>query len=390
MTQVDTLPAGVRLTPSGKFEVQIRHPSLHKGRAFRNFDCPVEAGDYRTRRLAELNDGVKLPELTAPTKGTQLSVMLRHYLNSDTAAIAPSDRPGVIRLQNTLQGTVEALSTTWVDDWVRSLKKERLSPGTIRKKAESLARAVDWWGRKEYPLGGAPSNPLRTLKIGYSSYTPADLKPGETAVVNVSRDRRLHDGEYELLERVIQGDKREGKERAWGKADRLDMLMLFRVIVHTGLRLREAYSLRVSDVRFPLRTIHVRTSKTDAARDIPMTRLLEGWLKAYIATRGKLGKEGLIFPFWSGDENEGQTVRRDVTISLSKRFAKLFDYAGCANLVEHDLRHEATCRWMEMKDAEGRWKFRSEEVRRITGHKSESMFFRYLSLRGSDLADRLD
>ena len=60
-----------------------------------------------------------------------------------------------------------------------------------------------------------------------------------------------------------------------------------------------------------------------------------------------------------------------------------------ADLRFHDLRHEATCRWMDKRDEEGRWMYRPEEVRRITGHKSPVMFDRYLSLRGSDLADRM-
>jgi hypothetical protein len=42
-----------------------------------------------------------------------------------------------------------------------------------------------------------------------------------------------------------------------------------------------------------------------------------------------------------------------------------------------------------MKDKEGRWLYRPEEIRRITGHKNVQQFERYLSLRGRDLAERL-
>jgi integrase len=164
--------------------------------------------------------------------------------------------------------------------------------------------------------------------------------------------------------------------------------MLFRVIVHTGLRLREAYRLRLSDIKFPLRTIHVRTSKTEASRDIPTTRQLEGWLKDYVSrASGPKDGEDLIFPFWDGVNTEESLD--ECTVRLSRRFGNLFLYAGCFGITEHDLRHEATCRWVEMRNADGSWKFRTEEVRKITGHKSESMFMRYLSLRGSDLAARM-
>lgn len=44
---------------------------------------------------------------------------------------------------------------------------------------------------------------------------------------------------------------------------------------------------------------------------------------------------------------------------------------------------------MMLKAPDGHWVYRPEEVRRITGHKSVQQFERYLSLRGSDLAERM-
>lgn len=383
-----TLPKGVRPTPRGKYEATIYHSSLQGGRVSRSFDTPAEAGQYRINRLAELNKGVILPELqpARPTGSTLLSQLLRHYLNSDTSKIAKSDRKMVESLQESLKGDIAGLTNTWVDAWVREMKKQRLAPSTIRKKVESLARAVDWWNRREYQGGNAPGNALRTLPKGYSSYDDQDIKDGEQRPEDVKRDRRLHQGEYEHIEQIILGKvKNPEKERAWGKdSDRLDFLMLFRVIVHTGMRLREAYRMRRPDIRFNLRTIHVPRSKTGAARDIPMTRQVEGWLTVYLASRGD---EEIVFPFWGGSDDEG--ILEETTVKLSKRFRRMFEHAQSEGITEHDLRHEATCRWMEMKDKEGRWLFRAEEVRRITGHKSVQMFERYLSLRGSDLAERL-
>lgn len=111
-----------------------------------------------------------------------------------------------------------------------------------------------------------------------------------------------------------------------------------------------------------------------------MTREVHDWLAA-----GAGAADDLVFPFWDGDE--GSLDR--TTSRLSRLFGRLFNYAGCAGLTEHDLRHEATCRWMLMRDEQSRWLFRAEEVRRITGHRSVQQFERYLSLRGSDLAERL-
>jgi integrase len=162
------------------------------------------------------------------------------------------------------------------------------------------------------------------------------------------------------------------------------MLVFFRLLLGTGLRLREAYCLRVADLRFKLATIDIRMSKTGATREVPMTPAVEAMLSEYT---GHQDASRLVFPFWDGLRDA--VALRQTTSRLSGRFRTLFDYAECQDLVEHDLRHEATCRWVEMRDVRGNWLFRAEEVRRITGHKSDAMFMRYLSLRGSDLAARM-
>ena len=73
----------------------------------------------------------------------------------------------------------------------------------------------------------------------------------------------------------------------------------------------------------------------------------------------------------------------------SQRFANLFDQAGWAELRGHDLRHEATCRWVLMRDAKGEWMFRENEIIRMMGWTGMTMFLRYASLRAEDLGSRL-
>jgi integrase len=404
---------GIRETKSGAFELTITHALLPSGRAFRNFASEDLAVAYRDRMLAVLRAGVLPAELTrvavkaikrtAPpvrrprvqmpvahykvgSQSPQLKVLLQAYLEADTAQIAKSDRPSVVTLLGEVDGRLYGVVTDWVDAWVRHMKREsRLAPGTIRKKVEALARAIDWWNRKEYQGGQAPPNVLRLLPPGYSTYRPEDVVPGTDAKHDRKRDRRLNPGEYEEIEAVLQGKHRKERQRPWPAEGAPDLLMLFRLIVHTGLRLREAYRLRVCDIKFNLRTIHVRRSKTGAARDVPTLRILEGWLMEYIGDRGP---NEIVFPFWDGCDDEAALIR--VSRLLSGRFSTLFKHCGCKDLTEHDLRHEATCRWIEKRDSQGGWLYRDLEVRRITGHKNVQMFERYTSLRGSDLADRLD
>lgn len=402
---------GIRQTKTGRWEATIHHPLLPAGRITRNFTDLEQAKAYKAAVLALLKRGTVPPELTsagrrknptlkrkartrpappraAPlTRGqrTELHDMLGQYLEADNVNIAASDRPLVELLRRTMTGTVDGLTVVWVDAWVRSMKEElRLTPGSIRKRVESLARCLDWWHRTRSDATPKSEmlNPLRMLPRGYSAYRPDSL--GAPVPHDRHRDRRLLPGEQARIESALVGEKRPDRERPWAPGGDRDMLILFRLLLGTGLRLREAYCLRVADLRFGLATIDIRMSKTGATREVPMTPAVETMLAEY--TRGREAS-GLVFPFWNGCRDAD--VLRQATSRLTGRFRTLFAYAQCADLVEHDLRHEATCRWVEMRDARGNWLFRSEEVRRITGHKSDAMFLRYLSLRGSDLAARM-
>ena len=405
---------GIRQIKEGRWEAAISHQLLPNGRVFRTFEDERSASAYKVLMLSQLEKGVvpsellrmgirtnplpktdskKAPVVTIPvavfrgtTPASDLVEVIKGYTTQTAVKVSDSDLLTAAMLQQRVKGSVEGITTVWADAWIRQMKREeKLAPGTIRKRVECLARVVDWWNRSKYTADSMPANPLRLLPRGYSSYHPGDVPAGEEIPVDTERDRRLEPGEYEAIEQVLMGHKRCDRERPWAPDGDPEMLLLFRLIVATGLRMREAYMLRVENVRFNLRTIHVRASKTGAKRDVPMTRQLEEWLKDQVA-----GKKALdpVFSFWGGSESKD--ALRLVTARLSSRFGTLFKYAGCEDLVEHDLRHEATCRWMEMKDRNGGWLFRPEEVRKITGHKSEAMFMRYYSLRGSDLAARLD
>lgn len=370
----------IRVRDNGSVELRITHPVLAKP-YYSTHESEQAAGKYATWIEAMLDRGQVPPELQQRPKTLPLKVMMGDYLKG--APIATSDIPMVKFLQENLRVNVGDITILWAEQWVRDMKqKEHLSPGRIRKRVESLARAIDWYYKRNYEdARDIPINPLRVLPKGYSAYKDGDAPEGKEARHDVERDRRLAPGEEQAIEAAILGEKKEGKQRALELEHREAFLLLWRVIVNTGLRLREAYRLRVADVRFDLRTIHVAKSKTGTKRDIPMTKQVHDWLHEYV----KGGHNDLVFPFW-----DGEPVNLDKTSNrLSHIFARMFDYAGCVDLTEHDLRHEATCRWMLMKDAQGRWLFRPEEVRKITGHKTERMFMRYYSLRGSDLAERL-
>lgn len=266
--------------------------------------------------------------------------------------VSPMDRSLLDLLHDQLASLRmdQVLQYRWVEGWVKSLKTEaNLAPGTIRKRVGAMARMVDWYLKREAVDGTQPlANPFRLLPKNDSVYNEqvrSELAKdsSKSAKVDKARDRRLLSGEYERINEGLNGAKREDRERALELPDGKALSDLFCLIVDTGLRLREAYQLRVSDVRLHLRTLHIPASKTGAARDVPILPSLYPMLESRVAQQGTRNGKAPIFRWWSGADDAREF--KQVTDMLSQAFARAFAYADCPDLREHDLRHEATCRW---------------------------------------------
>lgn len=257
---------------------------------------------------------------------------------------------------------------------------------------QALGRAIDEHMR--HNPGLVMVNPVRLLPKGYSSYSDIDAKLAEARGGKVKRDtareRRLHPGEQERIVSALSGHQRDDRERGLLLPGGNALLTLFLVIVWSGLRLREGYTLKRGSVDMAGKVIRVQSSKQWRGkvvfRDVPMRPEVHAALVEYLATRHLLPAADL-FPFLT--EDTGLTLKA-VTQRLSDRFRSAFQYAGCHDLREHDLRHEATCRWLELRDAAGGWMFRAEEINRIMGWAPGSaMAQRYASFRAEDLARRM-
>lgn len=384
---------------AGKFELRVKHKLLPKPYTS-TFETEEKAWDYGNALEAMLARGIIPQELIAPKRAgdsATLAKLIRDYLSSVPASALDQDLLNLLVRDANLATTRldQALQYRWCENWVRTMKVEQnLAPGTIRKRVGALARMLDWHLRRDAETGAQPlANPLRLLPKNYSAYNEHERRevsadPTKKVKIDVERDRRLADGEEASILAAMNGEKREDRQRALLMPERQAMIDLFLLIVNTGLRLREAYRLRAEDVNLDLRTIHVAWSKTGAARDVPIVPDLYRMLEWRVSTAKKAaGQQTPIFPWWDGTDDRKALDR--ITSRLSRAFGRVFAYAGCNGLTEHDLRHEATCRWVLMRDRDGRWMFRSEEVMRITGHEDPRVFMRYVSLRGSDLADRL-
>lgn len=384
-----------RRTSAGRWEIGLRHPSLPGGRKYFTFDTEQEAADYAENWRLMKQAGMEPPQelvQASPSSSPTLGFIVRAWASSGLAA--PSQKSALDSLFAEV-GRVRLAdaSYTWLIAYIETLKvKKNLAPNSIRHRVQALGRAIDEHLRHNPKLKLV--NPVRTLPKGYSSYSEKDAKlaaaAGGEVKVDVRRDRRLHPGEEERIVWALSGHERDDRQRALSLPGGNAMLTLFLLIVNSGLRLREAYMLRRGWVDMDAKVMKVQCSKQwrgkVAFRNVPIRPEVHAALKTYLSTRALL-PAAYLFPFM---EEEDDMPLKKVTQRLSDRFRIAFDYAGITDLHEHDLRHEATCRWLELRDGTGNWMFRLEEVNRIMGWAPNStMAQRYASFRGEDLALRL-
>ena len=360
--------ASIQQIKNGKFQVRIKNKVLPKPLFF-TFDTEAEARSYADNATSLLKQGVVpqvLMDLSAQKKDSadatqhRVAAVIRSYLGA--APVTDSDAKLLGVITGELPGglLVSDITVKWAESYVLSLKTGRhslpgassrkvknLAPGSIRKRVESLARVLDWHWRRETPAGGvAPPNPLRSMPKGYSTYTAAEAKMAQAngleAKKDVERNRRLSPDEEQRVVRVLMGEV--VGDMSAPEAPAPAMLMLFRLTLATGLRLQEAYTLRVEQVDFA---------------------------RGLIAVDGSKGHRGVIKP-------------RSVPMLPS-----LFSRAGVPDFTEHDLRHSACCAWFELRAPDGRWVFSDVEICKIMGWSNYAMILRYASLRGEDLVARL-
>lgn len=388
--------ASVRKTPTGKWELCLRNKLLSK-RVYLTFDTQEQADTYGEQCERLLKAGIVPAGLVVEKQKDlpeeKLSYILRAWINSGQPA--PTELEVLERLVGEVGGTrLAELNYTWAEAWVRGMKindGRSLAPGTIRKRVGALSRCLDHYLRSHPDITIA--NPLRLLPKGAATYNAKDreelAKLDKEAKEDVTRATRFKQGDYERIIAALSGQKRPDRERALDLHEADALRMLFLLILYTGVRLREAYTIRAGQILMQARTLKIKSSKQwygkEKWRDVPMRRELHAALVHYLGLR-EYGPDELIFPWWDGDP-ENLTK---VTSRLSGQFGRLFDYAGVDDFTEHDLRHEATCQWYEMRGPNGDWMFREKEIEKIMGWSpGSSMPSRYASFRAEDLANRM-
>jgi integrase len=364
----------VKILSSGSAQVRVTNKLLGKP-YYATFDTAEQAqayGEHLDRLLAQGIVPVALLERPQAQQASwALARCMLEYVKENHVPVSDQKLLDTIRPHLASQATAH-LNYDWAECWIREMKRvHNLAPSTIRHRHGALARCFDWMLRKHPEV--MVQNPLRLLKRGFASYTEADRlvmqASGKNIKEDVQRDRRLEPGEEPRIVAAM--------------IDLPDERAMFTTALESVMRLRECYTLLVTQVVLRERTIYLERTKNGDNRQVPMTSVLTAMLGEYLDSRRAdiRARDGRVFPFWNGNLDERNL---DATTSeLSRRYQDIFARAGVVDFRFHDLRHEATCRLYL------RTNLTDVQISRITGHKDPRQLKRYASLRGSDLAARL-
>lgn len=212
--------------------------------------------------------------------------------------------------------------------------KDGIGPNTVRLELAVISHLYEV-ARKDWGLETL-TNPAKAIR-----------KPK----LPRGRDRRLHDGEENLL--LDYCDKTNSKI----------LKTVIVLAIETAMRRGEIVGLSWLDIDMSARMIYLRDTKNGESRVVPLSIRAVGTLRSLT-----YDPQGRLIPL-HGD-------------NISKAFNDACVACGISGLRLHDLRHEATSRLFEKG-------FNMMEVATITGHKSLSMLKRYTHLRPSSLLARL-
>jgi integrase len=245
------------------------------------------------------------------------------------------------------QYSLAALSSKLIAEFRDSRLAEGKANSTVRLELALLSHMYTI-AIKEWNVG-LVANPVLNIR---------KPSPGQ------GRNRRLNgDEEIRLLKAC---DEHSNPFLGW----------IVRIALYTSMRKSEITSLTREQINLEKRTIFLPDTKNGSVRTVPLTN------KAYLAV-----KEALSHPIRPIDTNlifcgePGRDGQRRPYV-INRVWPQALERAEISGLRFHDLRHEATSRFVEAGLSD-------QEVASITGHKSMQMLRRYTHLRTEDLVSKI-
>ncbi len=325
--------------------------------ASRTFDHKAEAKIWARQVEAEMDRGRYLP--STDSDGTLIRDLIERYRRD----VLPSKRgkhfkPALRLLEDRFgKYSVAALNTRRIAEFRDQRLRSGHAASTVRKEINLLSKVFDL-AIREWGVA-LPGNPCKDVS-----------RPPE----HNARTRRLRGQEdHYLLTKT-----------------RPEVSQLVRMALETTARLGELLSLEWADVDIPTRVVHTYGVDKQGTKNGTPLRAIPLSLKAIELLESLPHAATRVFPTWAASDSFNKAWRAAIA-DAQEAYAKDCkangtepDESFLADLVFHDLRHEATSRLFEKRRLD------SMEIAMITGHKSLAMLKRYTHLRASELAKQLD
>ena len=340
--------AYISQAPSGSWKAVIRrtgNPTVSK-----TFRLKTDAEQWARNAEDEIIRGVYISK--SHSEKTTIAKALERYLEEITPTKKPSSQKPEIRREKTVRKhlgkySLASLSAAKVAQYRDMRLSEGMSASSVRLELALLSHlytiAIKEWGM------GLVVNPVSNIR---------KPKPAK------GRNRRLVGNEEQRLLEVCEAHS--NPMLAW----------IVKMAIYTAMRHSEIVNLTRDQINLNRRSIFLADTKNGESRTVPLTN--KALFVIQEAMNHPIQPEDTNFIFFGEPGRNGK--RKPYSIKCS--WYESTEKAGISGLRFHDLRHEATSRFVEagLSDL---------EVASITGHKTMQMLKRYTHLRTNNLSDKI-
>ena len=334
--------ASLSRLPSGKWRVQVRRAGIYRAATF---DTKSEATDWAAQIERQAHH-IKASGYAPPPRDATLADLIDRYGETTRREPGRTKLATLAMLRRDLGDVRLAdLSAVVLRDFIDRRVKAGAGGVTIAADLSFLS-AVLKWGRHVRYLD---------LPDRLALEARASLKLRGLDTRSAERDREPTDAELARLYAHWQANPRQ----------RIDMVLLCRFALATGMRLGEIERLQVEDVDREARTVVIRERKdprNKATNHQTVPLLPQAW--ALVQPLLKDRTEGRIFNFNAA--------------SASTAFTRACKAVGIEGLHLHDCRHRATAEFFRMG-------LDIPRVALLTGHKTWAMLRRYTEIKPADV-----
>jgi integrase len=330
--------------PSGKWRVQVRRSGIYRAATF---STRREAKDWSTAVESQAHH-IAASGFAPVPKGATLADLIEKYV--ETFAKTPGKtKTATLEMLKRDLGKVKlsSLSAIVLRDFID--RRTEAGAGGVTIAADlSFLSAVLKWGRHARQL----DIPERLALEARGSLQHRGLNTR-----GKERTREPSDDELARLYGHWRGNARQI----------IDMELVCRFALATGMRLGEICRLEAADVDSDARTVVIRDRKDPRNKDgndqtVPL--LAEAW--AIVAPLLPAAEGGMLFPY------RAESVSSAFTRACAALAPPILD------LHFHDLRHRATAQFFRMG-------LDIPRVALMTGHKTWAMLRRYTDIKPADV-----